>query len=149
MTKKRRRVNLEDFPEVPPVRHDGFETMELRNKELLCAVASGRSVVSIMFDPQKIRSDFEGMIKTMIGRLAEGKKVDMASPKAGTYAEVGEVEMRFMNNLDLAVRIGHYTNMAWRLYMDALLAELEALPERLTMQAMLATITEMSVDGPL
>jgi|SRR5215213_4370187 len=149
MTKKRRRINFEDFPEIPPARHDGFETMVLRNEELFCAITSGHSVVSMMFNPQKIRSEFEGMIKTMIARLSDGKKVDMANPKTGTYAELGAVEMKFTNNLDLAVRIGHFTNTAWRFYMDAIISELEELPERLMMQAMLGATTEMSIDGSL
>jgi len=85
----------------------------------------------------------------MVARLLEGQKADLANRGAGTYAELGEVEAKFGDKLGLAMRVGHYTETAWRFYMDAIISKLEEVPEQLMMQAMLATITEMAIEGSL
>jgi len=149
MTKKKRKVSLKDIPDIPPIRHDGFETETLNNKELLCAVNTGLGLMCSVFDPQKVRSEFDRKIREMLTRLFEGQQVDLANPGAGTYAVLGAVEPRFADNHDLAVRVGHYVDTAWRFYMDAIVSKLEELPEQLSMQVMLATITEMAIDGAL
>lgn len=149
MTKKKRKVNLKDIPDIPPIRHDGFETEILRNKDLLCAVNTGLGLMCSVFDPRKVRSEFDRKIREMLARLFEGQRVDLASPVDGTYAILGVVEPRFADNYDLSVRIGHYADTAWRFYMDAIVSKLEEFPEQLSMQVMLATITEMAIDGVL
>jgi hypothetical protein len=149
MTKKKRKVSLKDLPDVPPARHDGFETGILSNKELRCAVKTGMGLMCSIFDPQKVRSEFDRKIREMLTRLFEGQRTDLVNPGAGAYAVMGSVEPKFADNYDLAVRIGHYADTAWRFYMDAIVSKLEELPEQLAMQVMLATITEMEIDGVL
>lgn len=149
MTKKKRKINLKDIPDIPPIRHDGFETEILRNKELLCAVNTGIGLMCSVFDPHKLRSEFDRLIRDMLARLFDGKLTHLANPAAGTYADLGGVEPRFADNYDVSVRIGHYVDTAWRFYMDAIISKLEEFPEQLMMQVMIATITEMAVDGVL
>jgi len=149
MTKKKRKVSLKDLPDIPPARHDGFETELLSNKELRCSVNTGMGLMCSIFDPQKVRSEFDRKIKEMLARLFEGQRTDLVNPGAGTYAVMGSVEPKFADNYDLAFRIGHYADTAWRFYMDAIVSKLEELPEQLAMQVMLATITEMAIDGVL
>jgi hypothetical protein len=149
MTKKKSKINLKDIPDLPPLRHDGFETEILCNKELLCAVNTGLGLMCSVFDPRKVRSKFDRNIREMLAHMFEGKWTEIANPGAGTYAVLGDVEPRFADNYDLSVRIGHYADTAWRFYMDAIVSKLEELPEQLLMQVMLATITEMAVDGVL
>lgn len=149
MTKKKRKVSLKDIPDVPPIRHDGFETEILRNKELRCTVNTGMGIMCSVFDPRKVRSEFDRKIREMLARMFEGQRVDLANPGAGTYAVLGSVEPGFADNYDLAVRVGHYADTAWRFYMNAIISKLEELPEQLLMQVMLATITEMAIDGVL
>jgi len=149
MTKKKSKIDLKDIPDLPPPRHDGFETEILRNKELLCAVNTGLGLVCSVFDPRQVRSEFDRQIREMLAHMFEGKRTELANPGAGTYAVLGDVEPRFADSYDLSVRVGHYADTAWRFYMDAIVSKLEELPEQLLMQVMLATITEMAVDGVL